>query len=362
MDRVRQIFFSTWFLVSLLAFLLASCSEFNESLNTHYDVLIVGGAVYDGSNSSPKNINIGIIEDKIISMNASENSSANHVLDATGYIVTPGFIDPHTHALEELISQNQNANVNYLTQGVTTVFVGNDGGGIPNLEATISLITNQGIGTNMGFFVGHGDVRKIIMGLENRMPTENDLKAMLDLTEDQMRLGAIGLSTGLYYTPGSFAETDEVIALAKVASQYGGIYDTHMRDESSYSIGLIGSIEEVIRIAKESDISVHISHLKALGHDVWGQSGAVIQLVDNAIQQGLKITANQYPYLAGGTRFSSVLIPAWVRADSREAMFDRLKNRDLQDRIHIRDPSKLIARRLFDELSGDTKLNVFIRK
>ena len=206
MGRVIQIFFSKCFLVSLLAFLLASCSEFNESLNTHYDVLIVGGAVYDGSNSSPKNINIGIIEDKIISMNASENSSANHVLDATGYIVTPGFIDPHTHALEELKSQNQNANVNYLTQGVTTVFVGNDGGGIPNLEAIISLITNQGIGTNMGFFVGHGDVRKIIMGLENRAPTEDELKAMLDLTADQMRLGAIGLSTGLYYTPGSFAE------------------------------------------------------------------------------------------------------------------------------------------------------------
>ena len=334
MGRVIQIFFSKCFLVFLSAFLFASCSEFNESLNTHYDVLIVGGAVYDGSNSSPKNINIGIIEDKIISMNASENSSANHILDATGYIVAPGFIDPHTHALGELISQNQNANINYLTQGVTTVFVGNDGGGIPNLEATIALITNQGIGTNMGFFVGHGDVRKIIMGLENRAPTEGELKEMLELTADQMRFGAIGLSTGLYYTPGSFAETDEVIALAKVTSQYGGVYDTHMRDESSYSIGLIGSIEEVIRIAKESDISVHISHLKALGHDVWGQSGAVIQLVDNANQRGLRITANQYPYLAGGTRFSSVLIPAWVRADSREAMFDRLKNRDLQDRIY----------------------------
>jgi N-acyl-D-aspartate/D-glutamate deacylase len=156
---------------------------------------------------------------------------------------------------------------------------------------------------------------------------------MLRLMAEAMRAGAVGLSTGLYYTPGSFAATDEVVALARVAAEYGGVYDTHMRDESAYSIGLLASVEETITIAEEAKIPVHISHLKALGREVWGQSGDVVELVNEARKRGLEVTANQYPYQASGTRFSAALIPGWVRADSTEAMFSRLENGDLKDRI-----------------------------
>jgi N-acyl-D-aspartate/D-glutamate deacylase len=218
-------------------------------------------------------------------------------------------------------------------QGVTTVVVGNDGAGIVNLADTLASLRSQGIGTNAAFYVGHGAVREAVMGLENRAPTDAELARLRELVEQQMRAGALGLSTGLYYTPGSFAATDEVVALARAAAGFGGIYDSHMRDESSYSIGLLGAIEEVITIGEQADIPVHIAHLKALGRDVWGKSGDVIALVEAARERGLEVTADQYPYRASGTRFEASLIPAWVRADSDEAMFERLANPDLSDRI-----------------------------
>ena len=137
----------------------------------------------------------------------------------------------------------------------------------------------------------------------------------------------------MYYTPGSYSQTDEVIELAKVAASYGGIYDSHMRDESSYSIGLLGAVEEVIAIAEGASIPAHIAHLKALGRDVWGQSGDVIALIEAARERGLTVTADQYPYRASGTRFRAALIPAWVRADSNDAMFERIANQDLADGI-----------------------------
>lgn len=150
---------------------------------------------------------------------------------------------------------------------------------------------------------------------------------------DVSSVESIAVHRHLFDTPGSFSSTDEVVALARVAAKFGGVYDTHMRDESSYTIGLLASVEETITIAAEADIPVHISHLKALGRDVWGQSGDVIEMINAARQRGLRVTANQYPYRASGTRFSAALIPGWVRADSIEAMFERLENADLKDRI-----------------------------
>jgi len=320
------------FLVFILS-IVTACSSSNEDATAGYDVLIVNGLVYDGSRSPARRTNIGISDGRIASIDAEPDSMAKRVIDASGQVVMPGFIDPHTHALNDLLSDENNVNANYLMQGVTTVFVGSDGGGIPELDATLERMTAQGIGTNAAFFAGHGDIRERVMGLANRAPTIQELERMLALLEEQMKAGAVGLSTGLYYTPGSFSTTDEVIALAKVAAGFGGVYDTHMRDESSYSVGLLASVEEVIRIAEGADIPVHISHLKALGKDVWGQSGDIIAMVDEANERGLKVSANQYPYRASGTRFSATLIPDWVRADSTARMFERLENADLKDRI-----------------------------
>jgi len=313
--------------------LLAACSDSGQPAATHYDILIVNGTVYSGAPVPARQTSIGIDGDHIVSMDAAIDATADRTIDASGQVVVPGFIDPHTHAGADLADAERSLNLNYLAQGVTTVFIGSDGGGVDDRDATINLLRAQGIGTNTAFFAGHGGIREKVMGLENRAPSETELRQMLELTAEEMRAGAVGLSTGLYYTPGSFSTTDEVVALARVAAQYGGVYDTHMRDESAYSIGLIASVEETITIAEEARIPVHISHLKALGREVWGQSGDVIALITAARERGLDVTANQYPYQASGTRFSATLIPGWVRADSVDAMFARLENSDLKDRI-----------------------------
>lgn len=320
--------------VAAAALILTACADDSPPpAPPSFDLLIVGGSVIDGSGSPARRADIGVVDGRIASMDAPADAQAARRIDATGLTVVPGFIDPHTHASEDLLDDDKNVNANFLTQGVTTVVIGNDGGGIPNLEASLETMRLQGIGTNVAFYAGHNNIREMVMGLENRAATDDELDEMREILELQMEAGALGLSTGLYYTPGSYAPTGEVVELSKVAARYGGVYDSHLRDESSYSIGLLGAIEEVIAIAEQADIPVHIAHLKALGRDVWGQSGDVIALVEAARERGLDVTADQYPYRASGTSFESSLIPAWVRADSDEAMFERFGNPDLADGI-----------------------------
>ena len=315
--------------------LVAACgpSPAPPAATQSFDVLIIGGAVYDGSAAAPREVNVGINGDRIASMNVAPDASADYVIDATGMIVVPGFIDPHTHAEDDIFDRPGNLNANYLAQGVTTVFFGNDGDGFANRAERMPILEAQGIGTNVGWFSGHGATREHVMGLEDRAPTDEELEAMRDYVEADMRAGALGLSSGLFYSPGSYADTDEVVELAEVAARYGGVYDSHLRDESSYNIGLLGAVGEAIQIGEEAGIPVHIAHLKALGTDLWGQSGDVIGLVSAARERGVDVTADQYPYRASGTSLSSALIPRWVMADSQDAMFGRLDNADLRDRI-----------------------------
>lgn len=316
-----------------LASCVAGCGGGEQKQGPVYDVLIVNGEVFSGADEPPRRAAIGIVGDRIASSDAPGDAQAAVVIDASGLVVMPGFIDPHTHALEDLTSETHNANANFLAQGVTTVFVGNDGGGVPDLSETIGRMRSQGIGTSAAFYAGHGNIRRMVMELENRAPTAEELDEMRAIVDAQMRAGALGLSTGLYYTPGSFATTDEVVELAKVAARYDGVYDSHMRDESSYTIGLSGAVEEVITVAEQAGLPGHIAHLKALGRDVWGSSGDIIAQVENARSRGIDITADQYPYPASGTSLESSLIPAWVRADSEEAMFERISNPDLASGI-----------------------------
>ena len=183
------------FVVTILA-LVAGCSKSSEEAVGGYDVLIVNGEIHAGSPGPPRQANIGITDGRIISMEADSGASAARIIDASGHLVIPGFIDPHTHALTDLISDENNANANYLMQGVTTVFVGSDGGGIPDFATTMTRMKTQGIGSNAAFFAGHGDIREQVMGLENRAPTDQELNRMRAIVEEQMRAGAIGLSTG----------------------------------------------------------------------------------------------------------------------------------------------------------------------
>jgi N-acyl-D-aspartate/D-glutamate deacylase/dipeptidyl aminopeptidase/acylaminoacyl peptidase len=290
------------------------------------DLLIRGGRVLDGSGADAVVTDIGIKDDRIVFIgDAIQNSlSAARTINAAGLIVAPGFIDPHTHAFEDLSNPQRKNNVNFLMQGVTTVFTGNDGGGPVNVGEVYSQWQGEGIGSNAAVFVGHGTVRGKVLGMKDSEPTAAELEQMKALVSRAMDDGALGLSSGLYYAPGSYGKTEEVIELAKIAAAKGGVYDTHMRDESSYTIGLLGSIRETIRIGREAKIPVHISHIKALGTDVWGQSRDAIAIIEAAQREGVRVTANQYPYTASGTSVGSSLLPRWAEVGGNKELLKRI--------------------------------------
>jgi len=281
------------------------------------DLIVRGGTVVDGSGSPGRRADIGIKGDRIVFVGDAGKQAAKRTIDATGLIVTPGFIDPHTHTAEDLANPKRSRNDAYLMQGVTTVATGNDGSSPKAIGAELAKWTQQGIGTNAVLFIGQGTVRGQVMGMSDAKPTPHQMEQMKALVDTAMREGAIGLSTGLYYTPGSYSSTEEVIELAKVAAAHHGIYDTHMRDESSYSVGLLASVQETIRIGEEAHLPVMISHIKALGADVWGQSKDVIALIDVARKRGVDVIASEYPYTASGTSVAASLVPPWAMVDGK---------------------------------------------
>ena len=290
------------------------------------DLLILHGKLVDGSGGKPRTADVGIRGDRIVFIgNARKaNVMAARTIDATGLVVAPGFIDPHTHTLGDLSDQNRKSNEAYLMQGVTTVVTGNDGGSVLNIGETLSKWDEQGIGTNAVLLAGHGTIRGHVLGPTDAQPNAAQLEEMKALVARAMDEGAFGLSTGLYYAPGSYSKTEEVIELSKVAAAKGGIYDTHMRDESSYSIGLLGSIKETIRIGREAKIPVHISHIKALGPEVWGQSKQAIELIKKARAEGIEASACQYPYDASGTTLEASLVPRWAEVGGRAELLKRI--------------------------------------
>ncbi|HUF26117.1 MAG TPA: amidohydrolase family protein [Gemmatimonadaceae bacterium] len=312
--------------VILALLTLALAASTSPAQQREVDVLIAGGRVVDGTGSAPRMADVGIDGDRIVFIGDARASGITAVrrIDATGLVVAPGFIDPHTHSSGDLSDERTKANEHYLLQGVTTVLTGNDGGGPVEIGRALALWEQQGIGTNAALFIGQGSVRREVLGMSDAHPDAAQLDRMRALVAQAMREGAIGLSAGLYYAPGSFATTEEVIELARVAAQHGGVYDTHMRDESSYTIGLLGSIAETIRIGREARIPVNISHIKALGTDVWGKSDSVIALVRAARAEGLRVTADQYPYTASGTGLGAALLPRWAEAGGRDSLRARV--------------------------------------
>lgn len=279
------------------------------------DYLLEGGRIVDGTGAPERRADVGIRGDRIVFIGdaAAAHVTASHVISAKGLIISPGFIDPHTHADAYLSDPARRSNLNYIMQGVTTVVTGNDGGGPINIGATLEKWQAGGIGTNVALLTGFGTIRRAVMGMVASAPTPTQLDEMRADVRAAMQQGAFGLSTGLFYAPQSFSKTDEVIALAKVAADFGGIYDTHMRDEDSYSIGLLGSIDETLRIGREAGIPVHISHIKALGPQVWGESIPAIAKINAARTAGQKVFACQYPYNGSGTALPAALLPPWAQ-------------------------------------------------
>ena len=297
------------------------------------DVLIRGGTVYTGSDA-PFVGDVAVTGDRIRYVGSKATFAAARTIDARGMVVAPGFIDPHTHVEAMLASSDARERLvlPFLMQGVTTAFIGNDGGGAVHVAAV--LTPAQPVGINYASYVGFGAVRRAVIGEARRTPTPVELATMRGIVARAMCQGALGLSTGLFYAPQSFATTEEVVALAREAGTRGGTYDTHIRDESSYTVGLAAAIDEAIAIGRDAKLPVHISHIKALGVDVQGQAPAIIAKVDAARRRGQAVTADQYPWSASGTSLAASLVPLWAQDGGREALLRRFADPALAARLH----------------------------
>ncbi len=311
---------------TITIFFLASTPA--QAQTQQLDYLLLGGRILDGTGSGPRRADVGIAGDRIafIGNAAAAHIHAKQTFSAKGLIICPGFIDPHTHADGYLNDPIRRNNLNYIMQGVTTVVVGNDGGGPIDVAAAFDRYQHQGIGTNVAILTGFGTIRRAVMGMAFADPTPAQLDQMRADVREAMEGGAFGFSTGLFYAPQSFSKTPEVIELSKVAAQYGGFYDTHMRDEDSYSIGLLGAIDETLEIGRQAHIPVHISHIKALGPEVWGKSVDAIAKINAARAAGQDVTAAQYPYNGSGTSLPASLLPPWAHEGTQQQVSARLND------------------------------------
>lgn len=317
-----------------------------------FDVLIINGMVIDGTNSPWFYADLGIRNGKIVEMGKLKRKRAKTKIDAKGMFVCPGFIDIHSHSdFSPFVIPLCESKVR---QGVTTELVGNCGyslaplfgealeetkrhyremygteAGWQSVEEYLSALERTKPAINYATLVGHGTVRKSVMGYENRRPTPAEMSQMKKLVEQSMRQGAFGLSTGLIYPPGSYAEMKEIVELCKVVARYNGFYATHMRSESSK---LVESVKETIEIGKKSEVSVQISHHKACGERYFGKVKETLKLIEEARSEGFDVTCDVYPYTATATDLDAIL-PGWVHEGGIEKMIERLNDRNMREKI-----------------------------
>ncbi|MEQ8205776.1 MAG: amidohydrolase family protein [Woeseia sp.] len=320
-----------WVLGATLTCVLAAGSvsmAAGDDTPRQFDYVIRNGLVVDGSGSVPYRADVAIAGDRIVAIGDLSKVVAEHDIDASGLVVTPGFIDVHSHAADGLIAEDRSAAVPLLAQGLTTVIVNPDGGGPLDMATQQAELLEHGLGVNVAQFVPHGTLRRQVIGMEDRLANDDDLEAMGMLLDAAMKDGAIGLSSGVFYAPASYSDTNELIELAKIAAQYGGVYASHIRDESDYSIGLAASVDEVISIATAAGITSVVTHIKAAGPSSWKTSGAIINKIEKARANGVDVWADQYPYVAASTGLGSALIPRWAMAGGiadMRARFDEPK-------------------------------------
>jgi N-acyl-D-aspartate/D-glutamate deacylase len=336
--------FFYFFMVLCLAGIFGALTALKSpaQTKTDYDVLIKGGQVFDGSLRPPSKADVAIKDGKIVKIARSVTGTAAQTIKANGLVITPGFIDLHTHVDEGMDFPENKSCLNFLLQGVTTIVAGQCGGSAwPFFEKASDLIsrwTEEGIGLNAALLAGHGTVRQLVMGMENREPTPQELEKMKTLVKEAMDQGASGISTGLIYLPGTYAKTPEIIELVKVVAPYGGIYHSHMRNERDK---LLEALKETIEISEKTGAPAHISHFKVMGKAHWGLVKEACALIEQARTNGLKISADQYPYrFTNGYPYSN-LIPrtVWLgketenqlKSEDAERVFDYLRDAELLD-------------------------------
>jgi N-acyl-D-aspartate/D-glutamate deacylase len=337
----KKVFLALIFLIAGLFFLTGLNGSIPERSDVDYDFLIKNARIFDGSLNPAFKADIAIKDGIIVKVGKSIYGNAGRIINANKLYIAPGFIDLHTHVDRGMYFPENRACLNYLKQGVTSVVVGQCGRSAwPIFESAAELIqrwSREGIGPNAALLVGHGQVREMAMGMENREPTPEELEKMKALVQDAMEQGAHGLSTGLEYLPGRYGKTDEVIELVKIIAPYGGIYHTHMRNEGEQ---LLDAVNETIAISRESGARAHISHFKAVRKKNWGRVKDASALIEEARKNGLKITADQYPYLfSSGNPYRS-LIPRSIWLGSTK--FEGLDSKDLEEVFgHLRDAQLL---------------------
>ncbi|HZI28670.1 MAG TPA: amidohydrolase family protein [Gemmatimonadaceae bacterium] len=299
------------------------------------DILVRNGTVYDGSGAPGRVTDVGIRADRIVFIGDGSRMRAGRTIEARGLVVAPGFIDPHTHVLAGAPSANESERraESALMQGITTVTIGPDGRGPFNMAQVMSDWDRLGAGTNVYNLVGFGAVRGAVMGSSSAKATPAQIDSMRKLIDKAMREGAYGVGGGLFYAPQSYSSTEEVIAVVSAAKPYGGVYDSHQRDESSYTIGLMNSVREAIRIGRESGLTTNIGHVKALGVDVWGYADSVLRLMREARAQGHMVVADQYPWTASGTGLSAALLPRWAQAGGGDSLRARIADAATRERM-----------------------------
>ncbi len=308
--------------------MIAGCSQSADDAGESrisVEQLFAGGLIYDGSGNAPFQADLGISEGKIAFLGDAENARviADETFDVSGLWVTPGFIDAHSHAMLDLDYGRDAAP--FLYQGITSVVLGVDGKG-ENIAKHMDLWKTNGIGVNGLLFIGHGAIREQVMGRDDREPNTEEMQTMHALVREGMEEGAFGLSTGLFYVPGTYASTGEVIELAKTAAAYAGaIYDTHDRDLGAVyqGIGYETSVQEAIRIGEESGLRVIFSHFNLQGAHNYGRADVGAKLVNDARERGVEVWAAHHPYTATQSNLRSYTIPDWASAGGREEMIAR---------------------------------------
>jgi dihydroorotase/N-acyl-D-amino-acid deacylase len=317
-----------------------------------YDIVLKNARIVDGTGSPWYRGDLAIRGELIVRIAPSIPDSARRVIDVRDQVVAPGFIDIHTHARREIFRLPTADN--YVRQGVTTLIESPDGGSPVPLGPFLARLDSLPKTVNIGSFIGQGSVREAVIGAVNRRPAPQELERMRVLVEQGMLDGAFGLSSGLFYVPGAFTPTEEVIELARVAGRYGGIYISHMRDEAA---GVVESVLETIRIGEKGGLPAQITHHKIVGPGYWGRSVETLRLVDEARARGVDVTIDQYPYTASSTSITSALLPAWAQEGGREQLLGRLRDRATRERIK-RESAEIIK---LERGGGDPKNVVLAR-
>lgn len=308
------------------------------------DVVIRNTRLVDGSGNPWYRADIAVRGDRIAAIGNLKDWHGLKEIDAKGEIAAPGFIDVHTH-IEGEEAENPQA-TNFIYDGVTSVITGNCGSSTTEIEKYYAWLDSLKVSVNVGTLLGQNNIRRAVMGRANRVATEDELKRMDSIVHKAMQEGALGMSTGLIYIPGSYTPTEEIVRLAKIVSSYGGIYATHMRNEGD---SVVAAINEAIHIGREAGIPVEISHFKVSGQQNWGRSKETLALVEAARREGLDVTIDQYPYTASSTSMST-LFPDWALADGQDSINARLANPVLRDSIK-NSMKKSLARRMLKHWS-----------